>query len=319
MRSGVYQFLSGGQPGPLGGGDRDFGGSQPADLPSQPPWYSLFPDSRVPLLAPKYPFVEYTRRLGAAAPSRLVRDGGGRPGRDVFRIAARSPVAYSGAMPRSVVLNGTPRCERCQLPPRWCICAAFRPVPCPFQVDVLIHQRELHRPTSTGRLINRLVPSSRAHVFRAEAPPTRSSFVLPGRDVWVLHPLGEPIPTDAAPSNLQVILLDGSWREAVGMLRTAENWGRRIRLPMAGPSRYRLRVQHEAGNYSTIEALLFLLTALGLHSEHAQLQAQFELHVYAGLRARGDKKSAAAFLADSPARTAFPELLRQLDEKRPRV
>jgi DTW domain-containing protein YfiP len=86
---------------------------------------------------------------------------------------------------------------------------------------------------------------------------------------------------------------------------------------MTGPSRYRLRGQQGEGMYSTIEALLFLLATLGLTRAEAQLRLQFELHVYAGLRARGAKAAALGYLAGSPVREAFPELLSQLDERRP--
>jgi DTW domain-containing protein YfiP len=185
---------------------------------------------------------------------------------------------------------------------------------------VLIHHREFWRPTSTGRLINRVIPASRAHIFRRETPPTRESIVQPGRPLWILHPRGEPLPTGSeVPTDVQILLLDGNWREATTMLQTIESWGKRIRLPMTGPSRYWLRGQQGEGLYSTVEALLFLLGALGLSQAEAHLRLQFELHVYAGLRARGAKEAAEKFLVDSPARTAFPELLQQLDQRRPRI
>jgi len=220
-------------------------------------------------------------------------------------------------MARSVVLASTPRCDRCRFAHRWCICDAFQAVDSPLQVDVLIHHREFWRPTSTGRLINRVIPASRHHIFRREAPPTREAVVVPGRTLWVLHPRGEPLPVAQPPAGVQVLLLDGSWPEAARMTQTVAKWGRLVRLPMAGPSRYLLRGQQHDGNYSTIESLLFLFAALGLVREEAQLRLQFELHVYAGLRARGAKALAEKFLADSPVRTAFPELLLNLDRSRP--
>lgn len=223
------------------------------------------------------------------------------------------------SMARSVVLASTPRCARCQFPPRWCICAGWQAVACPLQVDVLIHHREFNRPTSTGRLINRVIPASRHHIFRRETPPTRESIALSGRTLWILHPRGELLPAGTPPSGLQVLLLDGSWREAARMSLTVAPWGRLIRLPESGPSRYQLREQQHEGKYSTIESLLFLLAALGLSKEEAQLRLQFELHVYAGLRARGAKARADEFLAASPVRDAFPELLRQMDQRRPRT
>ena len=103
------------------------------------------------------------------------------------------------------------------------------------------------------------------------------------------------------------------------MTPTVAPWGRLVRLPMTGPSRYWLRTQELAGNFSTVESLLFLLAALGLSKEEALLRLQFELHVYAGLLARGNKLSAAEYLSTSPVREAFPELLHQLGLKRPRI
>ena len=103
------------------------------------------------------------------------------------------------------------------------------------------------------------------------------------------------------------------------MLQEVEGWGQRISLPMTGTSRYWLRNQQGEGMYSTIEALLFLFAALGLSQAETHLRLQFELHVYAGLRARGAKAAAADYLASSPLRAAFPELLLQLDVRRPRI
>jgi len=221
-------------------------------------------------------------------------------------------------MARSVVLAGTPRCERCQFSPRWCICAGEQAITCPLQVDVLMHHREANRPTSTGRLINRVLPASRRHLFRRETPPLRDSVGLPGRELWILHPRGEPLPAGATPEALQVLLLDGSWREAARMAQDVGSWGRLVRLPESGPGRYQLRTHVHDGRYSTIESLLLLLAALGLTGAETQLRLQFELHVYAGLRTRGAKVKAAEFLASSPIGAAFPELLAQMHERRPR-
>ena len=220
-------------------------------------------------------------------------------------------------MSRSVVLEGAPRCDRCSFPPRWCVCNGLQLLSCPIQIEVLIHHREFWRPTSTGRLINRVIPSSRLHKFHCETPPARESIVQPGRPVWILHPRGEPLPVGVPPTNLQVLLLDGSWKESSRMLQEVDSWGQRINLPMTGPSRYWLRGHQGEGLYSTVEALLFLLKALGLTETEAQLRLQFELHVYAGLRARGAKAAALEFLASSPVKDAFPELIKQLDERRP--
>ena len=220
-------------------------------------------------------------------------------------------------MARSVVHNPTPRCARCQHLPRWCICEGLRTLECPLAVDVLMHSREVWRPSSTGHLIGRVIPASRQHVYNHGSPLDRAQIVRPGKTLWILHPLGEPMPADAVPEDLQLLLLDGSWGEAADMKKAVEGWGRRVSLPMTGKSRYWLRAQQGEGQFSTIEALLFLLAALGLKAEHDALRLQLELHVFAGLSTRGNKTLVADFLADSPLVEEMPELLRRLQPQSP--
>src|SRR5947209_5736859 len=130
-----------------------------------------------------------------------------------------------GGMSRSVITAGTPRCERCKFPPRWCICAGERMIECPLAIDVLIHHRGFWRPTSTGRLINRVIPASRGHIYRHDLPLNESAIRQPGRELWILHPLGAPLVAPPSPAAVQVLLLDGSWREATRMMHGVEHWG----------------------------------------------------------------------------------------------
>ena len=181
-----------------------------------------------------------------------------------------------------------------------------------------MHHREMWRPSSTGHLINRTLTGSRQHLWRRERRLSAAEVSLPGRELWILHPAGGPAPAGAAPEKVQVLLLDGSWREASAMGREVGGWGRPVSLPMSGESRYWLRTQQDGGRFSTVEALLFLLKAMGLDQAYTGLQVQFELHVYAGLRARGHKAEAAEFLKTSPLPAAMPELLAQLNRRQPR-
>ncbi len=215
-------------------------------------------------------------------------------------------------MARSVVLKQTPRCPGCQLAPRWCICDGLREVACPLRVDVLLHFMESYRPSSTGHLLHRVMPATGRHIYRPDRPMARAEIVQPDRELWILHPNGEPLPDRTDPAALQVLLLDGSWVQSAEMARVVGSWGRRVSLPMTGESRYWLRAQSGPGRFSTAEALLFLLGALGLGAAQAQLRVQFELHVYASLCARGQKQRAADYLAGSPLRAALPAVLEKL-------
>ncbi|MEO7411941.1 MAG: DTW domain-containing protein [Opitutaceae bacterium] len=219
---------------------------------------------------------------------------------------------------RSVILKPSERCPRCQLPLRWCVCAAHRAVVSPLQVDVLTHHRERHRPSSTGNLIHRVVTGARHHEWRRERQLSAADVRVGNRELWILHPQGEPAPAGGSPEEVQLLLLDGSWREASAMAQEVRGWGRPVSLPMEGESRYWLRSQADAKRFSTVEALLFLFQRFNLRSGHDTLRLQFELHVYASLRARGQKASALEFLATSPITEIFPEFIAQLDVRRPR-
>jgi DTW domain-containing protein YfiP len=222
-------------------------------------------------------------------------------------------------MARSVVLQSSVRCERCYLPLRWCVCAGVQKIESPLQIDVLIHHREQWRPSSTGHLVNRTFARSRQQVWRRERMLTAADVGVADRELWILHPRGEPLPAGADPSRVQALMLDGSWREASAMAKEMGSWGRLVSLPMTGPSRYWLRAQQpEVDRFSTAEAVLFLLEALGLTAEQTAFRVQFELHVYAGLKARGYKAAALKFLENSPLPSVLPDILAQLEVRRPR-
>lgn len=198
------------------------------------------------------------------------------------------------------------------------MCAAHTAVTLPLEIDVLMHHREEFRWSSTGHLIERVVRPARRHLWRRERRLTADEIRVPGRELWILHPRGEPVPVDAAPQNVQLVLLDGSWREASAMAQEVSGWGRLVSLPMTGESRFWLRTQADEHRFSTMEALLFLLQRFGLEREHEAVRLQFELHVYAHLRSRGHKDRALEFLRTSPIASAFADLIAQLDVSRPR-
>ncbi len=208
------------------------------------------------------------------------------------------------------------------MPPRWCVCEAVPPVECPVEVGVVFHRREQWRPTSTGRLIQRVYQGARAYLFvrSGEGNPFPDEGG-PARTAWVLHPRGEPLSPELAqsvdPGRLRVLLLDGSWAETGRMLRGVERWGRPVALHLPGNSRYWLRDQVADGSMSTVEALMGLLRAIGQESAAARLGLHLELMVYASLRARGQRDAAAQYLEVSPIRSELPELLERLHARRP--
>jgi DTW domain-containing protein YfiP len=185
-----------------------------------------------------------------------------------------------------------------------------------LEIDVVTHHREMSRPSSTGHLIQRVVPAARQHLWRRERSLSIDEIRVPGREVWVLHPQGELVPKEFAAASTQVVLLDGSWREASAMARQLQGGARLVSLPMSGASRFWLRAQAEPGRFSTVEALLFLLERAGLDEAARTLRLQFERHVYAHLRSRGHIATAATYLAGSPLREVAAERESRSDDSR---
>ena len=224
-------------------------------------------------------------------------------------------------MGRSVVLAGAARCPRCSLPPRWCVCDALVPVETQLAVHVLIHRLERGKPSSTGMLVGRAVRGAQCHTFERvsryfPALGLPADAIEPGRELWILHPAGEPLPAGGEPGagGAQILLLDGTWRQAGDMLRTVEGVGRCVRLPesAAAPSRYWLRDQSAPAHVSTAEALVHVLHAVGEAEAGRQLRLHFELHVYATLLARGKRETAERYLGHSPLLTEARDVVDRL-------
>ena len=229
-------------------------------------------------------------------------------------------------MGRSVVRAGAVRCHACRLAPRWCVCRAIPQATTAIQVDVLMHPQEQCKPSSTGKLIERAVQGARCQLYQRGShqhggPSAPSLAALQAPELWILHPLGEPLESiqsviDSS-TPLRVLLLDGNWSQAGEMLRTVESMGRCVRLRAAGPSRYWLRDQREPSHISTAEALLGVFNAVGDTAAEVQFRLHFELHVYASLRARGRRQLAEDYLQDSPLKAAIPDFLERLNARRP--
>ena len=204
------------------------------------------------------------------------------------------------------------------------------PVETRLTVQVLIHRLEQCRPSSTGKLVGRAVAGATCHVYQRgnrfyPATGYPADAHEPGRELWVLHPSGDPLPERAAEEALElqpspaVLLLDGSWRQAGEMLATVHGRGRCVRLSAAAtsePSRYWLRDQAKPEQLCTAEALMEMLKAVGEPEAARHLRLHFELHVYATLLVRGHRELAERYLGHSPLLTEATDALDRLHARR---
>ena len=202
------------------------------------------------------------------------------------------------------------------------------PVQTHLAVHVLIHRHESVKPSSSGRLIARVVNRASSHVYQRETrfhpAATLSAHGLGHQgELWILHPNGDPLSSavDAADARANihrhVLLLDGTWRQAGEMLRTVEGLGRCVCLPNASdePSRYWLRDQAGPDQLSTAEALMSVFRAVGEPVAEKSFRLHFELHVYAMLLARGRREMAERYLGHSPLLSDAAEALGRLHSR----
>jgi DTW domain-containing protein YfiP len=207
------------------------------------------------------------------------------------------------------------------------VCDAIPSVDTRLHVHVLIHRGEQHKPSSTGNLIARAVNGATCHIYQRATRFFATSglqpeTLAPGRELWILHPSGTPLPAPVAPGTESpgppVVLLDGTWRQAGEMLRAVEGMGRCVSLPepAAAPGRYWLREQPEPTHLSTAEALIGVFQALGDTTAEHYLRLHFELHVYATLLSRGRREMAERYLGHSPLLAELAEFLDQLNTRR---
>lgn len=204
------------------------------------------------------------------------------------------------------------------------------PVETELAVQVLIHRLEQCRPSSTGKLVGRIVAGTACYVYQRVnrfflATGYPADALEPGRELWVLHPSGDPLPEPAAAGGSvpqprpAVLLLDGSWRQSGEMLASVKRRGRCVCLSAAAtsePSRYWLRDQAKPEQLCTAEALIGVLRAMGEPHAERCLRLHFELHVYATLRARGHRELAERYLGHSPLLNDAADALDRLHDRR---
>ena len=70
-----------------------------------------------------------------------------------------------------------------------------------------MHHAEQFKPSSTGHLIQRVIEPARTHIYRRGTPVRAEDLVQPGKELWVLHPKGDPLPLDVSPDKVQVLFI----------------------------------------------------------------------------------------------------------------
>ncbi len=184
--------------------------------------------------------------------------------------------------------NDEHRCTGCRLHRRVCICDRLPCLVTRTRVVLLLHQLEARKPTNTGRLALRCLPSSQ-EVLRGriggEGPrevsgPEPPAWLARAERPVLLFPHEEATPLHAwrdRPGPLTLIVPDGTWSQAVRARRRIPGLADIpcAALPAGLISTYRLRHDARPGRLSTLEAIAH---ALGVLEDASVAEALLDVH-----------------------------------------
>lgn len=155
------------------------------------------------------------------------------------------------------------RCPRCRLRLESCLCDEVQPVDPGIEIVVVRHALESLKSTNTARLAALAIPSIRIVEYGAKDQPL-DGWALVHDATCLLYP--GPAAATPSPAPTRLVVLDGSWSQARGMLMRVKAFHALPRLSVAAPEIAPLRARHapQPAQLTTIEAIAGALDALCL-------------------------------------------------------
>lgn len=181
------------------------------------------------------------------------------------------------------------RCPECWLPTVLCLCAELPRLAVRTRVVVVMHRGEAVTSTNTGRLAARVLEGASVRVRGLvdgrppePIPEGRRLVLFPQADARVLGV------ADATGEPVVLLVPDGTWSQARRLLRRDDDFdgAEPVTLPVAAPSRYRLRRHPLAGALCTLEAIAQALAVLEGPDVEERLMVVLDRFVERALRAR---------------------------------
>ena len=185
------------------------------------------------------------------------------------------------------------RCSRCQRPSSHCLCSLIPSLDNKTPVTILQDPDESRHALNTARLAALGLRQSKLLVGDQHPSDT---WQQPEHEPWLLFPGDEAISLDelsarAAVHPVQLIVPDGTWKKAAGLLRNNAELAQlpRVALPAGLAGRYRIRKAPRDGALSTIEAIVHALNVLDAPQCFNALLAPFDALIAGQIAAMGSK------------------------------
>ena len=181
-------------------------------------------------------------------------------------------------------------CNKCGLPIINCICNVVPKMRTKAKIWILSTEREFSRPSNTARLLKLVNPESTELILweRTNAPEKLIEYINSEEyEIYILFPIENDDLSErkfeykSSEKTLAFIILDGTWKEAMKILRKSDYLKKlpRISLNPIHKSEYTLRRGASEGELCTIEAAIEVLK-LNYEFENAQLiKGVFDLFI----------------------------------------
>lgn len=148
-----------------------------------------------------------------------------------------------------------------------CICHHIPKIDLKTKISLVIHHRELKRTSNTGRLALSALVNSEMHIRgRDHQPLDLSSLLSADYESYILYPAEEAIDLEnlSPQKPVQLIVADGNWRQAGKLHRRHSELKHLplVRISEANLAKHKLRKEHFAEGFSTLEAIAMALGIL---------------------------------------------------------
>ena len=187
------------------------------------------------------------------------------------------------------------RCDRCRMHLASCLCAKMPQFFLDTKLCLVMHCREVKKPTATGPMALSILANSERYVHGVpEHALDLTHLSHQGRRVIVLFPDEKSIPLDqldrtADPRPLTLVVPDGNWRQASRVPRRVKGledseW---VTLPEGPATAWGIRRETREGGLATFEAIARAMGCLESPEVALAMEDYFALAVRTTLEMRG--------------------------------
>lgn len=191
------------------------------------------------------------------------------------------------------------RCGHCLLGEQFCTCEFRRQLNTQVSFLLIMYDDEVLKPTNSGRLIADLIPDTHAYLWSRTQVSSdmlalladtqyQAYLVFPGQYANPGQNILSQVPREETHKRPLLIMLDGSWREAIKMFRKSP-YLHHLPLLSFDPkvlATYALRKGSHDFQLGTAEVAALALEAVGEADNGLALSAWFDLFVESSLLGR---------------------------------